>query len=223
MTRVLGTVTIGQSPRIDLIPEMKEVMGPADVLEAGALDGLTLEKVERLAPVPGDYVLITRMADGTAVKIAERHILPLMQGKIDELVKRGADVVALVCTGEFPQFRCEKLLIVPQKVLFHAASGVLSPESGHLGVVLPDADQIPQGLARWRKATDRVTALPASPYGDPEAVAEAARKMAAAGVNLAVMDCIGYTLAMKETVRRIAGVPVILARSILARTLAELA
>ena len=37
------------------------------------------------------------------------------------------------------------------------------------------------------------------------------------------MDCIGYTLAMKETVRRIAGVPVILARSILARTLAELA
>ncbi|MEX0974372.1 MAG: AroM family protein [Bacillota bacterium] len=140
MTRILGTVTIGQSPRLDLIPEMKQVMAAGatgaswdgasgascgsatgescrdaagepghpgqvvEVLEAGALDGLTLEEVRKLAPVQGDYVLVTRMADGTAVKIAERHILPLMQEKIDGLVRRGADVVALVCTGEFPQF-----------------------------------------------------------------------------------------------------------------------
>jgi protein AroM len=36
------------------------------------------------------------------------------------------------------------------------------------------------------------------------------------------MDCIGYTLAMKQAVKEITGVPVILARSVVARMLAEL-
>lgn len=283
MTRILGTVTIGQSPRLDLIPEMKQVMAAGatgaswdgasgascgsatgescrdaagepghpgqvvEVLEAGALDGLTLEEVRKLAPVQGDYVLVTRMADGTAVKIAERHILPLMQEKIDGLVRRGADVVALVCTGEFPQFHCDRLLVVPQKVLFHAAAAVVggqpvsqrtdvrqgSPTGGgvaqvgstsfRLGVMLPDVDQVAQGIRRWSAVTPDVLVEPASPYGRPEEIDQAARRLKEWGAGLVVMDCIGYTLAMKEKVRRIAGAPVILARSILARTLAELA
>ncbi len=231
MTRVLGTLTIGQSPRVDLIPEVLQVMGLAgdvEVVEAGALDGLTLEEVRRMQPQPGDYVLVTRMADGAAVKIAEKHILPLMQEKIDGLVRRGADAVALVCTGEFPEFKCEKLLLVPQKVLFHAAAGVVSGQGAarktfRLGVMLPDPDQVPQGIRRWSEVTPEVQIEAASPYGAPEGIDQAARKLRDWGAGLVVMDCIGYTLAMKEEVRTITGAPVILARSIVARTLAELA
>ena len=114
---MLGTVTIGQSPRPDLIPEMKEMLGQdVVIIEAGALDGLTLDEVKELYPEPGDYVLITRMADGTAVKIAEKHILPKMQEQITNLVKKGAEVVTLVCTGEFPDFDCPRLVVKPQKV-----------------------------------------------------------------------------------------------------------
>jgi protein AroM len=222
MVRVLGAVTIGQSPRIDVIPELRTILGVgADVIEAGALDGLTLEEVKRLAPGPGDHVLVTRMADGAAVKIAGKHILPLMQEKIDGLVGRGADVVALLCTGEFPEFRCDKLLVVPQKVMLHVATAVV--EGFRLGVMLPDADQVPQGIRRWSAVTLDVFIEPASPYGNPEAVDRAARRLRERGVGAIVMDCIGYTLAMKEKVREITGAPVILARSILARVLAELA
>jgi protein AroM len=243
MSRVLGAVTIGQSPRTDLIPELREILGAgaaqsAEVIEAGALDGLTLEQVREMAPVPGDYVLVTRMADGTAVKIAERHILPLMQEKIDGLVERGADCVALVCTGEFPQFRCDKLLIMPQKVLYHVTAAVVRGQtteegaagpsvataaSSRLGVLLPDADQVAQGIRRWSAVTPYVRIEPASPYDRPEVVEDAAHRLREWRAGVAVMDCIGYTMAMKEKVRGITGVPVILARSILARVLAELA
>jgi hypothetical protein len=41
----------------------------------------------------------------------------------------------------------------------------------------------------------------ASPYGAPEELATAARRLAGLDVDLVAMDCIGYTLAMKETVR----------------------
>ncbi|MEW5935529.1 MAG: AroM family protein [Bacillota bacterium] len=37
-----------------------------------------------------------------------------------------------------------------------------------------------------------------------------------------VLDCIGFTVDMKEEVRDIVGAPVILPRTLLARTLAEL-
>lgn len=255
-TKVLGTITIGQSPRPDLIPELRKAMGLGDhenagdavrIAEGGALDGLTLDEVNELAPHAGDYVLVTRMADGTAVKIAERHILPRMQAQIDRLVANGADVIALVCTGEFPKFSCDRLLVEPQKVLRHAAAAVASGR--RLGVLLPDKDQIPQGTRRWSslqafagyqgyesdhisdhslrhspsgKRDQHLRIEAASPYGDPTSIRDAAERLREWGVEMVVMDCIGYTLAMKGVVKEVIGVPVILARSILGRTLAEL-
>jgi protein AroM len=219
--RVLGTVTIGQSPRTDLILEMKEMLGQdVVIIEAGALDGLTLDEVKELYPEPGDYVLITRMADGTAVKIAEKHILPRMQEQITNLVEKGAEVVALVCTGEFPDFDCPRLVVKPQKVLFNAAASVAS--GLRLGVFTPDVDQVPQSTKRWTGVGADLRVVPASPYGSGEAIHEAARALRDWEAQVVVMDCIGYTLAMKQAVKEMTGVPVILARSILSRVLAEL-
>ena len=46
---VLGALTIGQSPRSDLIPEMLPLLGTdVEVIEAGALDGMSLEEVQRI-------------------------------------------------------------------------------------------------------------------------------------------------------------------------------
>jgi len=221
MKKVLGTVTIGQSPRVDLIPEMKQILGQEiEIIEAGALDGLTLDEVKALYPEPGDYVLVTRMADGTSVKIAERHIIPRMQEQIDKLVAKGADIVALVCTGEFPSFKCDKLIVRPQRVLFNTTRAVA--EGLKLGVLIPDQDQVPQATKRWITSCASVRVEPASPYGPVDAVVRAAGRLSQWGADIVVMDCIGYTLAMKEMVKEATGTPVILARSILSRVLAEL-
>jgi protein AroM len=145
-------------------PEMKEMLDQdVVIIEAGALDGLTLDEVKKLYPEPGDYVLITRMADGTAVKIAEKHILPKMQEQITNLVKKGAEVVSLVCTGEFPDFDCPRLVVKPQKVLFNAAASVAS--GLRLGVFHPDVDQVPQSTKRWTGVGADLRVVPASPYG----------------------------------------------------------
>ncbi len=40
MKPLIGTVTIGQSPRVDLIPELRAILGEeVQIIEAGALDG----------------------------------------------------------------------------------------------------------------------------------------------------------------------------------------
>lgn len=67
----LVTLTIGQSPRSDILPLLQEHL-PADaVAHAGLLDGLTLAEVEQLyAPAPGDKVLVSRMSSGEQVRLA---------------------------------------------------------------------------------------------------------------------------------------------------------
>ncbi|HHT84554.1 MAG: AroM family protein [Bacillota bacterium] len=218
---ILGTVTIGQAPRTDLIPEIKQFLGDGvEILEAGALDGLTLAEVQKLYPDPGDNVLITRMADGTQVKVAEKHIVPRMQGKIDRLVEQGAGVVLLACTGEFPEFECRKLLIEPNKVLFDTVKSVAPGMK--LGVFIPDIDQVDYAQRRWSAVSHEVFVQAVSPYGCAGDKTAGADRLKQAGVQVAVLDCIGYTLRDKQAVKEKLQVPVVLARSMVARVIAEL-
>ena len=40
----IGAITIGQSPRVDVVPEMQQILGPdVEIVQAGVLDGLSPE------------------------------------------------------------------------------------------------------------------------------------------------------------------------------------
>ena len=221
MKAKVGMVTIGQSPRVDVVPEMKGILGPrVQVMEAGALDGLSLEEVKKMAPVAGDYILVTLMRDGTPVTIGKSHILPRMQNCIDDLTKKEAELIILLCTGEFPEFTSEKIIVRPDRLANSVIRGIL-PE-GTLGVVTPLSDQTSQLSHKWVTPGLKVIVESAMPYGAREEITYVAKKLASQSVDLVVLDCIGYNLKMKETMRKIMRKPVNLSRSILARTVKEL-
>lgn len=96
MKHVVGTVTIGQTPRTDVIPELSAILGDVTIREAGALDGLSRAEIAGLAPQRGDYVLVTRLADGSSVQVAERHITPRVAAKIKEHFDAGVPLVLLL-------------------------------------------------------------------------------------------------------------------------------
>ena len=71
MTRI-GLITVGQSPRSDVVPDMAAILGAdADIVEAGALDGLDRGEIARLAPQGDDEIIVTRMRDGSPVFVGE--------------------------------------------------------------------------------------------------------------------------------------------------------
>ena len=219
--RKVGAITIGQSPRVDMTPEMLEILGAnCELIQGGALDDLSRAEIETLAPREGDYVLVTRLRDGSSVQVAEHHILPRMQVQIDRVLEAGAEVVALLCTGEFPAFRSPVLVIQPQVVLNHFVASVAAGR--HLGVVVHAAEQIDQAMARWQPTARNVETLAGSPYQEMAQTERAAEALQGWGAELIVLDCMGFTKAHKARVAEIAGVPVILPRTVLARTLAEL-
>lgn len=218
----IGFITIGQSPRVDVVPEMIPLLPPGcEIIEIGALDGLTEREIEQLAPQDGDYLLITRLADGRSVTVKRDAILARLQGCVDRLVARGADLVALLCTGDLPHLVSPVPLLLPQPLLYHTVAG-LAAAGAKIGVMVPLLDQVEQMRRQWVELGVNPLMAPANPYGDGADWQDAARNLAAMGADLLVLDCLGYTQRAKQAVRQASGKPVILARNLLARVLCEM-
>jgi protein AroM len=207
---------------VDLVPEISEILGEGiEVLEAGALDGLSIEEVRGFYPDKRDYILCTRMADGTEVVVGKKFILPRIQKHIQRLTTGGAEMILLLCTGKFPEFSSERLLIEPQMILDHVIFA-LQGEQRKIGLMLPLQDQMEQAKKKYRKLKGELILQPASPYAKKDQISIAAKAFRKANPQIIVMHCMGYTRAMKNRVREITGKPVILARSLVALTMKEM-
>lgn len=191
-----------------------------EAVERGALDNLSLREVKRLEPKTGEKLLVTRMRDGTEVRVSKDFIIPRIQRCIGKLDDMGLEVILLLCAGGFPAFRSKALIIKPLEVLRGVVDASL--RRGRLGVLYPAAEQTAKAAEEWGTEHRCVYADAASPYGSVEEVERAAHRLVEKGVDLTLMICMGYTVEMKKMVREITRRPVILASSMAARALREL-
>ena len=217
----IGAITVGQSPRVDVTPDLWPIFGPnVELIEAGGLDGLSREEIETFVPEEGDYVLVSRLKDGSSVTFAERYVLPRLQQCIDKLEEEGVRLILFFCTGDFPDnFRHKVPLIFPNQILFGLVPVLCA---GKLAVLTPSEKQLQQSQKKWGGYGLEVTSFAASPYGELAAVEAAAREAAKTDADLVLLDCIGYTAEMTRMVAKITGKNVILSRTILARAVMEL-
>ena len=103
----IGAITVGQSPRVDLTPEIQPILGDSvEIIQAGALDGLSKEEIAKFVPRPGENVLVSRLTDGTSATFGESYILPRLQLCIDDLEQQGVSLILFLCTGEFRAVCC---------------------------------------------------------------------------------------------------------------------
>ena len=217
----IGLITIGQSPRDDVTIDLLPIFGDdIELLQAGALDGLTAQDIAAFAPQEGDYVLISKLKDGSSVVFAEKHILPKLQQCIFDLEEKSVELIMFLCTGKFPEFKSNVPLIFPCEVLNGTVPALTSRSS--IAVVTPKPEQEAQCIGKWQSYVKSVQVVSASPYGSPQEIDTAAVKLSAMDVDIVVLDCIGYTSAMKERVSRLSGKRVVLSRTIAARVVMEL-
>ena len=145
----IGAITVGQSPRVDLIPEIQPILGDSvEIIQAGALDGLSKEEIAKFVPRPGENVLVSRLTDGTSATFGESYILPRLQLCIDNLEQQGVSLILFLCTGEFPaEFRSNVPLIFPDHIL----KGLI-PAIGvkNLSVIIPTKEQEAQMPGKWK-------------------------------------------------------------------------
>lgn len=185
---VLGVATIGQTPRPDLEAAFAAAAPHADVRVVGALDGLAPADVAALA-VPGPYPLLVRLADGATAEIPRDTLAPLVSRAAAQLANAGASVVVVACAGAFPPVPCAVPVVLPGRVVPAAVQA--AARGSRIGVVTPNAAQVPFAEAKWRADGFDVVVTSASP-GRPDELATAADWMRQHDVVLVVLDCMGH-------------------------------
>lgn len=218
MNRKIGLITIGQSPRSDMTPEMQSILGPSAVfVEAGALDDLSREEIEKLAPAKDEATYISRLRNGESVKLSKEKLLPHLQQKIHEIEQKVSSSI-VVCTGSFPTITHAKPLLFPDQILKGVVEAVIG--KGTMGLIVPLEEQKTQLLEKW--GDTRVVVAASTPYEEVN-IEDTAKELKAKGADFLVLDCMGYTEEHKRRVKAVTNFPVILSRSIVARVAAEMA
>lgn len=221
MKSKVGIITIGQSPRTDVTFDLKEIWGNlVNVIEKGCLDGLTLKEIQKMKPEEEDYILVTRLKDGTQVIVTKKYILPKIQEKIKELNKEGVDVILLLCTGELPTLKSKVPIIRPHELLHKIVAAIAGEEK--IGILVPLPEQKEQFKKEWLLSGVDAEIACGSPYRGKEIYLKGIEELSNKEISLIVMDCIGYSKEMKQKAKKLADIPIILPRTLIARVINEI-
>jgi len=206
----LAFVTIGQTPRVDMVPEMVAAIGrDIDAHEFGALDGLSDDEIAALAPRPGEASFATRLTNGAEVAISKDRVEPRLEALLKRIDGEGFDAVVLLCTGTHVAPLENTLMIEAQRVVDKMVEA-MGASARRLGVLLPLERQIDE-FPKRHIFPGKPTLAAASPYAGDDFTE---RSRALQGCDLVIMHCMGYSEAMREQVREVVGAPVLLSRRI---------
>ncbi|MCJ8521126.1 AroM family protein [Pseudorhizobium tarimense] len=213
----IAFVTIGQAPRVDLVPEMMFDItlglpeGKIDYREFGVLDGMNADELDRMRAVEGEHSFATRLANGEEIVTSKSRTEEKLNALLQRIDAEGFDLIVLLCTGT-KIAPLEKTLVVEAQRIVDSTVEALAASASRLGVILPLERQISDFHER-HVFTGRPSLVAASPYtGEDMAVAAAGLKTC----DLIVMHCMGYSKAMLDTVRNQVSAPVLLSRRLVA-------
>jgi len=205
----LALLTIGQSPRTDVLSDVGQLLKGVDYFERGLLDGMHLDEIEKIyGPRLGEEIYVSRLRSGSEVKLSKSRVVEGMR-KLVARVEKEADLILIMCTGDF-DISSNKPVILPSRLLVGVVGSLRIRK---LGVFVPLKEQLGMAERRWGSMVDELVIEYWSPYsGSEEQLRSKARRLR--GADLVVMDCFGYSTRHAAVVREVAGGPVALPRTL---------
>jgi len=219
-SKKVGFITIGQSPREDVISEIRPLLLPQiEIYEEGLLDGLSPEEIELLKPEFGEIPLVTRLRDHSQVLLGEEKVSSLMHEALDNM-RRKTDIRAagVLCTHDFQLPQLSYPVIFPHDYIHFILTRTLRISS--LGAVVPLEGQVE--MARKKLEVEKVVIDVMSPYEEGKNWEETARKFTQEKVEAVVLDCMGFRMEAKQQLQNLLSCPILLPRAILAQAINQL-
>ena len=216
----VGLLTIGQSPREDITSEIRPLFLPhIEIVEAGLLDDLSPAEIEQYHPEYEETPLVSRLRDGSQVRLSEQKISALLPEVIDSMkTKMKAQAVGLLCTHDFPDTKFSSTLISPFNYLNFLITQALNVQN--IGIVVPLKNQIDMTKKKWEK--DKIIVEVKSPYTEGKSWEEIAQEFTREKVEAVILDCIGYKITDKQELQHQISPPILLPRVVLAYAINQL-
>jgi len=217
----LAALTIGQAPRIDIMADFKDIFSQKTmIVERGALDNLSKEEIGRISPSKDDYILISRLRDGTSAKISGQYVERKLQYMIEELEDE-IDMFLILCAGTFPHLKSKKSIMKPDVLLNNSIPGLIG--KGMMVDVVPLEEQVEELKTRWSFDNISVKYKSLCPYTSTmKEVILRAKETKEMNPDLILLDCFGFGKDTKKIFQDATSKPVILVRTFVASIVKEL-
>lgn len=193
MKKRFGVVTLGQSPRPDLVDNLN-LPQDIEVRVVGALDHATPQDVESLKWKEGDVDLpLFTKYDGEPIVISKNRLVPFLQKAIEQL-ETTVDLTTIACTESFPEITFSKPTIkIDQMLLNLSKSIVAGSKSRCFGIFMPVKDKISVAEARWG-LVGHARAVHLQPFLTKTDILNACLELRQkiAEPDYIVLDCMGY-------------------------------
>jgi protein AroM len=203
--KAIGALTIGQSPRPDLVSPLIEILPDRyRVIQAGALDGLTAGDISNA--FAGSYPLSTRLQDGTLVMVDESFLIPNLEEALYDLEAQGVVATILLCAGTFSELRGNRPLFKP----FNLARDVLyALDVQAIGLVSPIEEQETPIRRRWDSAGFQPTVWTADlTRQDEKFIHQLESQIETNKLECIVLDYVGHPARLVRRLQETAIVPV---------------
>lgn len=140
----LGAIIIGQTPRPDLVNPLRKANTLYQYVEVGALDFVDASDIP--TNPRGDYLLTTRLHDGSLVSVEEAFLAPLLQQAVTHAEAQGVNASMLLCAGPFDMLHSAKPLYRPT-----AMATTMMQVRGYqrIAVLSPNEDQVRPIREKW--------------------------------------------------------------------------
>ncbi len=188
MRKKAAIICMGQSGE-HKYEDLCKAVSNADLLLTGILDGLDPEYMQQNVFPKGDEAfIVSNLADGTEVRIAEKTAIALTEKKIIELDRQGCGAALILCTGHFEVPNVSMTVLVPERVI---PALLRAMNVKRLGCIVPEPEQIRDSLKQYKEFNPIIRA--SSPYGTEKALAATADLFRRDEVDLVMTDCMGFT------------------------------
>lgn len=216
----LGILTLGQTPRTDVVPAMTASLGPSiDVTEHGLLDDAAPDEIRQLTPSAGESAYVTRLRNGQSVELSASRLEQLLPSAAEHL-SHHVDAILLLCSGSYPGIDWPLPTILPDQVL----SGVLaalSTGTSRTGVVCPHPSQTGSVAKKWSGVPGALIAETASPYDDDQDLEAATDRLIEKSADHILLDCMGFGPRHRAIVRERTAIPLLLPTTLIAHVIGE--
>lgn len=218
--KLIGALTIGQSPRPDLVDPLWKILPDGCRLEeVGALDGLPASQIPPVAK--GVYPLTTRLQDGGRFMVEESFLLPRLQQALALLESQGAAASILLCAGTFAGLEGTRPFFKPFAV---GCDELRTLGLKSLGLITPVQEQVAPIRRRWQAAGFEPAVWTADlGKQDQDFRQQLAAQIEAHELECIILDYVGHPAQIVHQLRQHTALPVIdlgqLALRALARTL----
>ncbi|WP_058911645.1 AroM family protein [Entomohabitans teleogrylli] len=223
MNTKLAILTVGVLPMEEVLPLLTEHIAQQQIHHICLLQGLSAHEVEEeYGAQPGEETLLTVLEDLQLAHLSLSKVENALRNVITLLDNQGFDVIMLMSNGRFsPLTTHNAILLEPERIVPPLVASIVD---GHqVGIIVPVEELLASQQEKWQFLDTGPHYALANPInGTRENLLQAGRELVDRGVDVVVLDSLGYHQKHRDILQKAFDIPVLLSHVLVARLASEL-